>query len=443
MGGQGEMIRLTKRIVDATAPATSDVFVWDGEVKGFGLRVKPSGVRSFLVQYRNAEGRSRRLTLGRYGVLTPDEARALAKRALAKVAEGVDPVADRRALRAAATVGELLDRYVTDHVERRNRQSTATEVRRLVRRHIRPRLGALKIGSVTRQDISQLHSSLAATPRQANFVLSVCSKVFNLAEAWGLRIDGSNPCRRIDRYPECARERFLSGEELRRLGAALRLAETEGLPWRRQPGRPTSKHDRKPVNQRSVLPWQVMAAIRLLLFTGCRLNEVLRMRWDAIDLHAGLLTLPETKAGKQQVVSLSTDAQKILSLVPAFEGSPWVLPAINDQTRPFSKDTLEGAWQRIRAAAGLDEVEKIGGLTVPAVRLHDLRHTVGTYAGQSGANAFLIRDLLRHHSVAMTGRYVNRAEDPLRNLTEHVSARIAAGLAGDDLANVVEFRRAG
>ena len=198
------MTRLTKRVVDAIVPGPSDAFVWDGEVKGFGLRVKSSGVRSYLVQYRNAEGRSRRLTLGKHGVLTPDEARGQAKRALAKVAEGADPVANRNAFRAAATVGELLDRYVTEHVERRNRRTTAAEVKRLVERHIRPRLGALKVASVTRQDIGQLHRSMAATPRQANFVLSVCSKAFNLAEAWGMRPEGSNPCRRSIATPSAS-----------------------------------------------------------------------------------------------------------------------------------------------------------------------------------------------------------------------------------------------
>ncbi len=167
------------------------------------------------------------------------------------------------------------------------------------------------------------------------------------------------------------------------------------------------------------------------------------MRWDAIDVQTGLLILPETKAGKPQVVSLSAHAQEVLSRVPRIGGSPWVLPAISDPLHPFSKDALEGAWQRIREAAGLGEVEKLGGATTPAVRLHDLRHTVGTYAGQAAANAFLIRDLLRHKSIAVTGRYVNRAEDPLRKLTNRVSARIAASLAGEDFAKVVKFPRYG
>ena len=218
-------------------------------------------------------------------------------------------------------MGELLDRYVAEHVERRNRQTTAAEVRRLVQRHIRPRLGGLKVASVTRQDISQLHRSMGATPRQANFVLSVCSKVFNLAEAWGMRPEGSNPCRRIDRYPERVTRTlpFRGGTRPARRHAA---PGGDGGPSLASAARsPNSKHDRKPVNQRSVLPWQVTAAIRLLLFTGCRLSEVLRMRWDAIDLSTGLLTLMETKAGGPQVVSLSSNAQAVLSRVPRVEGS--------------------------------------------------------------------------------------------------------------------------
>ncbi len=153
------------------------------------------------------------------------------------------------------------------------------------------------------------------------------------------------------------------------------------------------------------------------------------------------MTLIETKAGDPQVVSLSTNAQAVVSKVPRVEGSPWVLPAISDPSRPFSKDTLEGAWQRIRTTAGLDRTERPGGSALPAVRLHDLRHTVGAYAGQTGANAFLIRDLLRHKTVAVTGRYVNRAEQLVRDLSDRVSNRIAAGLQGYCAAEIIGFRQ--
>jgi integrase len=420
------MPKLTKRTVDATKPAAADVVIWDDELRGFGLRVKPSGVKSYIVQYRTAEGRSRRLTLGRHGELTPDAARGLAADTLGMVRKGGDPTADRRAIRTAPTVGEMLDRYLTEHVKRRNKASTAEDVDRLVKLHIRPRLGKMKVASVTRQDVAKMHGAMAATPRRANHALAIASKAFNLAEVWGMRPEGSNPCRRIERYAEPARERFLTDDELRRLGDTLRQAEREGLPWRRPRGRRASKHDRKPENRRTVYSWQITAAIRLLLYTGSRLGEIIRLRWSQVDAKAGTITLAETKAGEPQVIALSTAALAELAALPRIDGSPWVLPMQSDRQRHLPKETLEQAWQRIRAAADLADV-----------RLHDLRHTVGTFAGQVGANAFMVRDLLRHKTLAVTGRYVNRAEDPVRALGDRVAGRIAAALAGEPAAEVV------
>jgi integrase len=422
------MPKLTKRLVESLKPGVADLVIFDELVPGFGVRVMPSGVRSYLVQYRNAQRRSRRLTLGKHGVLTVDQARDKARKILGAARDGRDPVAEKRAFLEAPTVTELLDRYLAEHVDKRNRPSTAAEVRRLVDRHIRPELGTHKVAAVTTRDIEALHRSLSETPRQANFVLAVCSKAFALAETWQDRPQGSNPCRGIERYPEQHRERFLSGDELVRLGVVLRLAVSQGLPWSDKVKR--SKHLAKPENRRSVYPRVTTAAIELLLYTGCRLSEVLNLEWSRVDLTENVIMLRETKAGKPQIVIISAPARRVLEELASVPKARWVLPSRDEAERPLSKTAIEQAWQRLRSAAKLDDV-----------RLHDLRHTVGTYAGQTGANAFLVRDLLRHSNLAMTGRYVNRADDPVRILSDQVAQRIEAGLSGRPAAKVVELKR--
>jgi integrase len=176
-------------------------------------------------------------------------------------------------------------------------------------------------------------------------------------------------------------------------------------------------------------PRVTTAAIELLLFTGCRLSEVLNLKWDQVDFKAGTIALLETKAGRQQSVMMNAPARQVLKGLGA-QRSPWVLPALTDERMRLPKSTIEQAWQGIRAEAKLDDVH-----------LHDLRHTVGTYAGQSGANAFLVRDLLRHKNLDMTHRYVNRSDDPVRTLSDQVGERIAAGLEGRKGGEVVVLKR--
>ena len=424
------MPKLTKRFVESVKASSEDQVIFDDNIPGFGLRVLSSGVRSYLVQYRNRQGRSRRLTIGKHGKVTADGARKDALRIFDAVRAGKDPVAERRAYIDAPLVNDLLDRYLAEHVEKRNRPRTREEIKRLVARHIRPQLGRHKVGAVTRQDVAKLHRELKSTPRQANFVLAVCSKAFSLAETWAMRAEGSNPCTKIERNPENARERFLSADELGRLGNTLRQAESAGLPWKVGPRRPTSKHLAKPENRHTLYSRVATAVIELLLFTGCRLSEVLNLRWDQVDLETGTIRLSETKVGRPQIVVINAPARHVLKQLRKSKASDWVLPSTSDAKRPLSKTAIEAAWQRIRTAAKLEDV-----------RLHDLRHTVGTYAGQSGANAFLVRDLLRHKNLAMTGRYVNRADDPVRSLSDQVGERIAAGLAGRKAAEVVPLKR--
>jgi integrase len=413
-------IKLTKRSVESLPAAATAIIWYDDKLAGFGVRIMPTGRRFYFARYRNKHDRSRWFTIGEHGKVTAEAARTMAQRILQTVAvDGSDPSGEREAFRAAPSVSDLLNRYIVEHVERRNRPRTQSAFKSIVERDIRPALGHLKVASITRQDMHRFHAGRSGTPRQANLILAICSKAFSLAELWEMRPEGSNPCSRIERYPEKHRERFLSAEELGRLGVTLRQAETIGLP------KDTAKSD----DRRTLYRRVTTAAIELLLFTGCRLSEIVNLRSEHVDFAAGTMMLPETKSGRPHVVSMNAPARQVLKVLETNKASEWVLPAASNAGRPLSATVLETAWGRIRTAAQLADV-----------RLHDLRHTVGTYAGQSGANAFLVRDLLRHKNLAMTGRYVNRADDPVRTLSDQVGERIAAAMVGAPAAEVVPLK---
>jgi integrase len=331
-------VKLTKRTVESLSPGARAAIWYDEKLAGFGVRVMPSGRRFYFARYRNKHGRSRWFTIGEHGKVTAEAARAKAQRVLQTVAvDGSDPSGEREAFRAAPTVNDLLDRYIKEHIERRNRARTQASFKGIVDRDIRPELGHIKVAAVTRQDMHKFHAARGGTPRQANLVLAVCSKAFSLAEIWEMRPEGSNPCRKIERYPERHRERFLSAEELGRLGATLRRAETEGLPWKN--------------GGRTLYRRVVTGAIELLLYTGCRLSEVLNLRWEQVDFGACMITLPETKSGHPQLVTMNAPAQQVLKVLAEAnkERSEWVLPSVSNPKQPISKAGIEAAWQKIRA----------------------------------------------------------------------------------------------
>jgi len=222
------MGKLTKRQVDAAEIRDADYFIWDDDLAGFGLRVLPSGRKGYIVQYRVGR-RSRRISLGSSTVLTCEQARTRAVAALAAARAGDDPAAKRDADRRAITVKELADRFDKEHVAVRVKESTAKGYRRLLERTILPALGRLRVTEVTRADIAKLHHDQRHIPYEANRCLEVMSKMFSLAEMWGLRPDGSNPRKHIKKYAEEKRERFLSPAELKRVGEVLREMETEGI----------------------------------------------------------------------------------------------------------------------------------------------------------------------------------------------------------------------
>jgi integrase len=383
------MPKLTKRLVDAAEAQATEQFIWDSEIPGFGLRVLPSGRKGYVVQYR-AGCRSRRISLGPSTVLTCEQARNRAIAIVAAARSGQDPAAERDAGRKAITVKELAERFDKEHIAIRVKASTAREYRRNLERFILPALGQLTVTGITRADVAKFHHDLRHIPYQANRCLEVVSKMFSLAELWGLRPDGTNPRKHIRKYPEEKRERFLSAAELRRIGEVLREMEAEGVE----------------------LPSAILAA-RLLILTGCRLNEIMSLKWSYVDLDVPALRLPESKTGAK-VVHIGQPVLDLLRAARRIDSNPWVITGTLPG-KPLSD--LQPFWQRVRARAGVKDV-----------RIHDLRHTFASTAVASGQGLPMIGKLLGHTQVQTTARYAHLAAEPVRMAADAVAQNLRQSL---------------
>ncbi|WP_270921309.1 tyrosine-type recombinase/integrase, partial [Parasedimentitalea psychrophila] len=320
------MAKLTKRVVDALQSEAKDYFVWDSQIAGFGLRVMPSGAKTYQAQYRKG-GRTRRVSIGRHGKITVDEARKLAKEVMGQVAKGENPAEEISLHRKAPTVAALCERFFEEHAKQRCKPSTQGEYRRAIDLFIIPAIGSFKTVDVERRDIAELHQKFRDKPYQANRTLGVLSKMFNLAEIWGLRPDGSNPCRHVPKYREIKRERYLSQQELRRLGQVLGEADQDG----------------------SETPY-VIAAFRLLILTGCRLGEIQTLQWQFIT-DSGM-ELPDTKTGAR-LIPLPQAARAVLSTLPQLADNPYVIAG--KLPGQYATD-LQHPWRRIREPAGIPDV---------------------------------------------------------------------------------------
>jgi integrase len=380
--------RITKRTVDQLSPASNDVLQWDTEVKGFGVRCRPSGAKYYVLKMR-VGGRQRWLTIGRHGSpWTPDKARSEALRLLGLKSGGKDPASERDHQKGVITVAELGSRFLTAYVPQHSKPNTAYEYRRAVELFINPALGRHRISDLLRADVAGFHHDLRDRPYQANRALGVLSKMLNLAEEWGLRPDGSNPCRHVKKYREQKRERFLTREEMQRLGAALDDAKQTETPF-------------------------VIAAIGLLVLTGARLTEILTLRWDYVDLENQVLRLPDSKTGRK-VVFLNDVAVKLLRDMPTMAGNPFVIAGGKPGARLIN---LQKPWRRIRAAANL-----------PDVRIHDLRHSFASVGAGAGMSLPVIGKLLGHSQPVTTARYAHLAADPVRAASNLIGNEISAAM---------------
>ena len=380
--------RITKRSVDAVKAGGTDTVYWDGELTGFGLRVRRSGRKSYVVQTRIA-GKLCWFTIGPHGPLNPDQARARALEILACAKKGIDPRDANARREAEPSMADLGRRFLEEYVPAHCKPSTREEYRRSVSLFVDPVIGELRVPEVQRKDIAALHHGLRDKPYQANRTLGVLSKMFSLAEVWGWRPDGSNPCRHVKRYKEHKRERFLSPEETERLGQVLRDAEEE-------------------------MP-SAVAAFRLLLLTGCRMSEIRDLRWEYVK--DDCIELPDAKTGGR-VVPLGPEARAVLSAIPRDEDNPWVIAG----RLPGSHLTdLQRPWRRIRKQAGLE-----------GVRIHDLRHSFASRALALGESLTMIGKLLGHTQVQTTARYAHLARDSIQTAAARITESIGGNLLGDN-----------
>lgn len=394
--------RLTKRTVDAALPAAGRYFVWDRDLKGFGLRVEPSGIKTFVVRYRVGGGRRgtlRQFKIGRFGKLSPDKAREAAEKALAEAELGKDPQAVRVAGREALTISELCDLYLKEGVTSK-KDSTVKLDRIRIARHIKPLIGNRRITELSVTDVERMCQDIAAGrvrneasphtrggPGAASRTVGLLGGIFGFALRRGLCT--KNPAKGVRRPADVRRDRPLSIDDLARLGEALANAEAAGV----HPHHASILH--------------------LLLLTGARKNEIAHVRWSEYDPEGKRLNLEDSKTGKRSIV-LGDAALKIMQ-AQARSSSRFVFPDPKHADEPVRG--LDWAWVGIRKRAGLADL-----------RIHDLRHAFASVAASQGIALHTIGGLLGHAHHASTSRYAHLRDDPLRAAANDIAAPIAAAL---------------
>lgn len=424
--------KLNRRTLATLKATNAPVSYYDDTLTGFGLLIRPSGARSWFVEYRpGAGGRGvakRRMVVGSPDTLSPEKARDAAAKILAKAELGGDPAAERAEERADITVADLCDRYLRDGIEMKKPSTIITD-RSRIERHIKPLLGRKRVAAVTSADVKTFMRNVAngKTARDvrtgkrgrsivrggkgaATRTVRLLGGIFTFAVEHKYRSD--NPVHGVEKYPDGRNERYLTTTELTRLGAAIAEGETVGIPHK--PSR--SKHAPKR-KTRTVVDKYAAAAIRLLIFTGCRLGEILNLRWSEVDLERGLLFLPDSKTGRKTVV-LAGPAIALLEDLPrvGFYVISGESAGENDE-KP--RTDLNRAWRAIRRRAGLEDV-----------RIHDLRHSFASVGAGAGLGLPIIGKLLGHAQASTTQRYAHLDADPVRRAADVIAGRIDAALSG-------------
>lgn len=380
-------MKLTKTLVDGAIPKAKRYRLNDSLVPGLSLLVLPSGSKTYYLRHRTIDGVQRDMKLGTPVELTPDNARRLAREALAQVRDGKDPASERRQLREAPTLADLAARYMERHGKRK-RSGFNDEI--LWRLHILPKLGRIKVARLTREQVRLFHSD-HPRPVSANRALEVLGKAMALAEEWGWRPVGSNPCIGIKANPERQRRRYMSTDELARLRA--RLVEWEHLAGPQQ------------------LRWRFAQLVRLLLLTGARLREIMEARWEWVDWDRRVIEVP-AEHGKTGAATIRLSERAVEILAALLEAQQprdqWVI-----QGSTFGKPLVgyRRLWLALLAEAGILDL-----------RIHDLRHTFASYSLSGGQTLGTVGQLLGHRSTQTTTRYAHLIDDAAQRAVAQVSS---------------------
>jgi integrase len=382
---------IAQRSVAALGPDTErDRVYYDDRAAGFGVRVTKAGVKSFILNYR-CGGRERRLTIGRWPEWSAEAARDKAKALRVDIDNGIDPQAEKDAEREAPTMKELADDYIEQHAIPHKKPSSVKQDRRMIQTHVIPALGDKLVSAVGKRDIEKLHTSLRATPYEANRVRSLLSKMFALAVGW--EFCEKNPCKGIKKFDEPKHDFWLSEEQLHKLELAL-----------------------------NEYPDQNAAdAIRLLIRTGSREGEVLNADWSQFDLGRETWTKPShaTKEKKTENIPLSEPALEILRRMEKSKTSRYLFPRSDDPARP--RPSVRDCCRVSCVKAGLATPVHGKRRWKPTVRINDLRHTFASHLVSRNWSLQLVGKLLGHTQAATTQRYAHVADAALRNVTNDFS----------------------
>lgn len=379
-------IKLTKSAVDAAEATGKDYELRDTVAPGFLCKVTAHGRKVFMLQYRTNWGERRKPKIGQFGELTVEQARSIAQDWLADVRRGNDPSAAKLAARMAPTVAELCGQFIEEYSKPRNKPRTVVTYQGYIDRHIVPALGKMKVPDVTRTDVTALMRDKAHIRVTANRLLACLRKMFNMAEVWGYRPDGSNPCRHVPKYREDGGTRYITDEELGRLYAYLDRADAQGLEH------PT-----------------LTLAIRLQFEFAARMSEICALEWTWVDFGDRRVVWPDSKTGDISK-PMSEAAYRLLSNAPHIDDSPYVCPAIFDSKAPFPDGTYYNGWKRILQRA-----------KVPHVGTHGIRHRAATDIANSGVPIKVGMALTAHKTVTMFMTYVHTEDDPVRAAAEKVA----------------------